>query len=81
MADTDRLNEFALNPLAILAAEGWGPDAIEIDSDAEEVKFVYSSAVEPSDPIRDDVDTGEDDGATEPSPSLDEYEPSWVDNE
>lgn len=40
-----RLNEFALQPLGILHAEGWGPEEIEIDCEAGEVKFVFTNAL------------------------------------
>lgn len=44
--DIERINEFALQPLGLLHAEGWGPDAVEIDQDAGEVKFVFTRALD-----------------------------------
>lgn len=43
---TGRINEFALKPLGLLHAEGWGPDAVEIDREAGEVKFVFNRGLE-----------------------------------
>jgi len=59
---TDRLNEFALTPLAYLHSEGWGPDAVEIDHEAGEVKFVFERALDTG-TDRSDAESG---GVSEP---------------
>jgi hypothetical protein len=45
-ADVERINGFALRPLEILYANDWGPDNIEIDRTANEVKFVYKGGLD-----------------------------------